>query len=253
VIDPNQALAGLPEGLRQELLDELNGIVRNYRERRWEPAELDGGKLCEVVYSILRGHVDGAFPDHASKPANMVDACKELEGATGFPRTVRIQIPRMLVAMYEIRNNRNVGHVGGDVSPSHMDATVIVGMAKWVIAELVRLFHSTDTRTATVVVDALIERQVPLVWEVGDRRRILDPRLSRRDQALLLLYSSTEPVHVATLAGWIEYERRYLARDVVRPLHAARLVDFEADSGLVHLSPTGIDDIEARLLRRVAV
>ena len=43
-------------------MKEFNKILRNFRERRWEPAELDGGKLCEIVYSILRGHVDGSFP-----------------------------------------------------------------------------------------------------------------------------------------------------------------------------------------------
>ena len=72
-------LAGIPEPLRNELTKALNEILRNYRERRWEPSELNGGKLCEVVYTILRGHVDGKFPPKASKPANMVDACKALE------------------------------------------------------------------------------------------------------------------------------------------------------------------------------
>lgn len=47
----------------------------------------------------------------------MVDACERLEQAPAskFPRSVRIQIPRVLIAFYEIRNNRGVGHVGGDV------------------------------------------------------------------------------------------------------------------------------------------
>ena len=84
--------------------------------------------MCEVVYTILRGHIDGAFPARAKKPANMVDACRSLETETGFPRTIRIQIPRMVIALYEIRNNRGVGHVGGDVDPNHMDATAVVAI-----------------------------------------------------------------------------------------------------------------------------
>jgi len=48
----------------------------------------------------------------------------------------------MLIAQYEIRNNRGVGHVGGDVDQNHMDAKIVVEMAKWTIAELIRLFHS---------------------------------------------------------------------------------------------------------------
>src|SRR5262249_41243927 len=115
-MDPKTAFAGIHDGLRTPLLAAFNEIMRNFRERRWEPSELNGGKLCEVVYSILRGHVDGKMPATPSKPKNMNDACRAIESdpkATAFPRAVRIQIPRMLVSLYEIRNNRGVGHVGG--------------------------------------------------------------------------------------------------------------------------------------------
>ena len=115
----------LPAGLRRQLFDAYNRILKNFREGRWEPSSLNGGKLCEIVYSVLRGHVDGKFPSKSSKPKNMVGACKALEQADSstFSRSVRIQLPRMLVALYEIRNNRGVAHSGGDVDPNHMDAT----------------------------------------------------------------------------------------------------------------------------------
>ncbi|CBE67456.1 protein of unknown function [Candidatus Methylomirabilis oxygeniifera] len=84
--DSNEILEGtllqaVPEGLRQELLSAYGRILRNFRERRWEPAELNGGKLCEVVYTILRGYMDGKYPKKSSKPKNMVDACCGLEQA----------------------------------------------------------------------------------------------------------------------------------------------------------------------------
>jgi len=84
----------LPPSLRDELLDAFNQIVKNYRERRWEPAELNGGKLSEVAYTILKGYADGKYPAKAKKPSNMVDACKRLETeAAHAPRSIRIQIP----------------------------------------------------------------------------------------------------------------------------------------------------------------
>src|SRR5215210_4062315 len=133
-------LTGIPDSLRQEIVDEFGHIVSNFREGRWGPAELDGGRFCEIVYSILKGYVDGKFPASASKPPDMVGACKALEQADKdlFPRSIRIQIPRMLMGMYEIRNNRGVGHVGGDVDPNEMDAVAILQLAKWILAELVR-------------------------------------------------------------------------------------------------------------------
>src|SRR5882757_8029621 len=102
------ALSSLPVGLRDVLIGSFNTIIKNFREGRFEPAELNGGKLCEVVFTILRGHVDEKFPAKPSKPPNMVDACKNLEKADPnlFSRSVRIQIPRVIIALYEIRNNR---------------------------------------------------------------------------------------------------------------------------------------------------
>jgi hypothetical protein len=243
-----KALGQLPESLRQELSTAFNAIVTNYGQGRWEPSELNGGKLCEVVYSILRGHVDGSYPARASKPRNMLDACKALEQNSGQPRPIRIQIPRVLVALYEIRNNRGVGHVGGDVDPNHMDAVLVLEMAKWLMAELVRIFHDVDIATATAVVDAIVERTVPIIWEVGGQRRVLDPTLTQRDRTLLLLYASAGSVDETDLISWIEARSpSAYRRDVLRKLHRERLVEYHAATNTVRISPLGLDYVESNL------
>src|SRR5262249_37594630 len=124
MIDATTLLASIPAALRKELLEAYSEIVQNFVEERWEPAELNGGKICEVVYSIINGFLSGAFPPKAHKPPNMVSACRALENIAPDPnrlgdRSLRILIPRLLPFLYEIRNNRGVGHVGGDVSPNH--------------------------------------------------------------------------------------------------------------------------------------
>src|SRR4051794_37284357 len=91
-----QVLGQLPSGLRDELLAEYAKIMRNYRETRWEAAELDGGRFCEIVYSILRGYVDGAYPAGATKPQNFPRACEDLGSASrSHPQSVRLGIPRV--------------------------------------------------------------------------------------------------------------------------------------------------------------
>ena len=44
-----------PTALRETLLSSYQLIMANYSERRWEPAELNGGKFCEAAYSIVHG------------------------------------------------------------------------------------------------------------------------------------------------------------------------------------------------------
>jgi hypothetical protein len=250
---PHDALAGLPPKLRADLVGEFQKIVSNYAESRWEPAELSGGKLAEAAYCICEGIATGAFPAAATKPSNMVDACKKLEGHTGAPRSVRIQIPRMIVALYEIRNNRNVGHLGGDLDPSHMDAVCVLQMAKWIVAELVRVLHSLSIEEATAVVDALVEREVPLVWKVGGRRRVLDPDMRMPDKTLVLLHGVAGPAAEDELRSWVERpEARLYRRDVLRRLHAAKLVEYDPAAGTVEISPLGVARVEEKILKQAA-
>lgn len=171
-----------------------------------------------------------------------------MENVSGFSRSVRILIPRMLVPLYEIRNNRNVGHVGGDVDPSHMDALCVVSMAKWILAELVRLFHAVDTGAATIVVESLIEREVPVIWEADGQRRVLQPGLSTRDKVLLLLYATPEAVKDADLMSWIEYGHVSRFRsNILGQAHSDRLVEYNAKTRFVRLSPLGMKYVEENL------
>ena len=80
----------------------------------------------------------------------------------------------MLPPLYEVRNNRGVGHAGGDVNPNYMDATVAIGICNGILAELVRVFHGMSISEAQRLVDALNERRVPLVWESEEVKRGLD-------------------------------------------------------------------------------
>jgi len=154
----------------------------------------------------------------------------------------------MITALYEIRNNRGVGHAGGDVDPNAMDATAVLYMSKWILAEIVRVLHTLSTDDATDIVDALVEREVALVWSSGDLKRVLKPGLTLKQQMLVLLVSEPGDVKEADLIKWME--RPNLARfrrDVLRPAHKAKLIEHDEKSGLVKLLPPGVEQAEQLL------
>ena len=252
-MDPAKVLGHLPVGLRDELLHAFNEIVTNFRNGKWEPSELNGGKLCEVVYTILKGHTDSSYPAKAAKPRDMVTACRQLEQASSsFPRAIRIQIPRVLIALYEVRNNRGVGHVGGEVDPNHMDATMVLHNARWVMAELIRVFHNVDITTATAAVEALTEREVPLIWSINGQKRILSGALKTKEKVLLLLYSqSTAVVSESDLVAWTEHSNAAVfRRDILGKGHKARLWEYDKRAKTISLSPLGITEVETKLTNR---
>lgn len=261
MIDPARALARLPAGLRGELIDSYREITKNFIERRWEPSELRGGKFAEVVYCIVNGALSGSFPTRASKPKNMADACRTLEGKPANAtlvgdKSLRVFIPRALVFLYDVRNQRGVGHVGGDVDPNNMDASAVVALASWVMAELVRIFHGVTTQEAQDTVEALVERKTPLIWEVepGGIKRVLDPEMGAKDQVLMFLHHSTGWVSAADLQNWVEYKNPTNFRDnVLSALHKPRrLIEFDAAGDRAKISPLGAADVEQRLLKTAA-
>lgn len=247
------ALHGIPDGLRVELLGVYTALLRNFREGNWEGCVLGGGKVCEIVFSIVKGKVDGTFPDRARKPANMVAACQELERSGGnVGRGLRIQIPRVILAVYEIRNNRGGGHVGGEVDSNHMDATLVVAATKWMLAELVRALHALTPVQARQVVDAIVDRELPMIWEVDGRKRVLAAHLSAEEKALLLLYTSNAPMLREVLRTWTGYANQSrFGSDILQPLHARALIHLSSDN-LVHLSPIGTTYVEGKVLPRAS-
>lgn len=254
MLDHDRLLASLPTGLRTELLTCYQAIVRNYAQSRWEPAELNGGKFCEVVYTILDGATSGSFSSSAAKPPNLVDACRAIEGRVAAParvgdRSLRILISRVLPFLYEIRNNRGVGHVGGDVSPSREDAEVVLAVSSWIMAELIRIFHSVTLSEAQLAVDSTVQRRHPLVWGHGSIKRVLNPKLSKGNQVLVLLYSEPGWVEVKTLHAWIEYSSLSTFRgQVLKKLRGRRLCEYDTSNDKVCLTPNGLKLVESSLL-----
>lgn len=247
---PEDAFSSLPSTLRDDLLAAFNEIIKNFREHRWEPSELNGGKLCEAVFTVAEGYLNGAnYPPRATKPQRFPQACLALEqkyAQVPGSRSPRILIPRMMVGLYDIRNNRGVGHAGAEVDPNHMDATVVVYMSKWLVAELVRLLHSLSTAEATEIVDGLIEREVAWVWSHEDSKRVLRTGLTWKQQTLVLLLTQTGAVAEANLVRWLEHKSTASYRkDVLRPMHRDRLIDYDESKRTIRLLPPGVTAAEA--------
>ena len=158
-------------------------------------------------------------------------------------------IPRMLPALYEIRNNRSVGHVGGDVDPNHMDAIAVLSLCNWIMGELVRVYHSLNVTEAQKIVDGLAEVRIPLVWSDGFKKRVLQPKLTLPEQLLLLIATTLPEVSVTQLIEWSEpSDKRYFMK-LLRSFHKKRLVEFDEGANTIQILPPGTTMVQ-ELLRK---
>ncbi len=241
-----------PEDILKNLEQNYIKLKGNFLDRKYEPSELNGGKFCETVFRLLEWHTSEthSYTPFGIKINDFGQSIRKFENLTNFTNSVRFHIPKLLNAIYDIRNKRGVGHVGGDVNPNYMDSVFVVSACDWIIAELIRIFHQIDTEKAQDIVDGLVTKKIPLIWEIGDVKRVLNPKLSFIDKTLVLLYSEfPKNILENILFNWVEHSNiSYFKRDVLKHLHKKKFIEYDIKSGKITISPTGRKYVEGNKL-----
>lgn len=151
-----------------------------------------------------------------------------------------------------MRGKRGIGHIGGDVDANQIDLKSAVQLSDWIICEIIRIYHKLSLEEAQAIVDSVQSRLVPEVWEVGGKKRVLQPGLSYKEKALLLMYSEPDQgVLMEDLFEWTEHSNKSgFRKHVLRPLHGDKLIEYDETSEIVYLSPIGNAEVEANILAK---
>lgn len=246
------ALAGVPEPFRGKLISSYLGVRDAFASGDHDAAGLRSGVFAETVLRLLQQLLTGTHTAFGTQLPGFEDEVRRLQRlpATSGHESLRVVIPRAVGFLYTIRNKRGIGHAGGEVEANAIDAATCVRVCDWCLCELLRMHHNMFLEEAQALLDAIAVRAVPSVWLVNGRKRVLDTALDYRSQALLLVYSSADAsVMEEDLRDWMEYPTPARFRErVLRPLHSARLIEWDKDTGTVSISPTGVAQVEARIL-----
>lgn len=231
----NRIRADFHSKFPKDVVDALIGsyieIKENYYLGRHEPAELNGGKFTEATVRLLQYTLNGGKYDPLGKHIqNMSNTLRSFEQIPQgqFHESYRIHIPRILSVIYDIRNKRGVGHLSGDVNPNIADATLIVTCCDWVFAELYRLNYGCSITDAQKTIETLVQRKNPLIYQIGDTKRVLNSKLDMSKQTLLLLSECyPEIVNEKDLIKSIEPSNPSMyRRSVLKRLHGERMIEY---------------------------
>jgi len=245
------ALANVPAKFRDRIVEAYLDLKTRHTEAKYDAAGISTGKLCETVLRLLQHEVFGKSTPFGTKIPNFAGECQKLIASpkSSGSESQRVILPRALLYLYTIRNKRGIGHVGGDVDANRIDSATMARVADWVMAELTRIYHKLSLEEAQDLLDSLATRNLPLVWEVGSKKRILQPELSAAEKTLLLLYHEPDSaVPSEDLADWVQYSGTSMyRRRVLDGLHDKVFVEYDRESEIVHLSPTGAEKAEKLL------
>jgi len=213
-----------PKPLVSRLIRHYGTVKSNYLHRHLEPRELNCAKFAEVVFRMIQYETD---PTHYYTPLSqslpsvdtLITQFQNL--SPHFDDSLRLHIPRVLKSVYGVRNKRGVGHTG-IIDANLMDATLLVSVCDWVMAELVRLYHDCLPDEAQQIVDSLVKRSVPIVYDKDGVKTLLK-EIPYDEGTLLLLYNEGEKdVPLSDLFKWVghtnitNFRRRILGNYIKR-------------------------------------
>lgn len=241
-------LQSIPTLFRVRIIREYSNIKIRYKKGDFDSSGLSCGKFCEEILRFLQHVLTGVhigFTEEIKNFQSEISKFEKIDKAKGND-SLRIIIPRALMFLYTLRNKRNIGHSGGDVEANEIDSLTIGRISDWIICEFIRIFHNSSLEEAQQIVNLISSRNIPAIWEVNGKKRVLLKNLSAKEKVMLLTYSREEQaVFFEDLINWIEYQNKTdFKSKVLFPLHNEGMIEFDKELNMIFLSPKGSKQVE---------
>lgn len=192
--------------LVDELLEAYSEAKRNFYEGGHRLNAVEGGRFCEAAWRLLEERTHGSFMP-LGQTLNTEAVSNKLANLPvgSHPESVRLHIPRSLRVVYDIRNKRNAAHLADGIDPNLQDATLVIGILDWVLAEFVRLYHGVGAGEAQKIVEDLVTRRAPIIEEFDGFLKVLRTDLGASDLVLVLMYHRGQNgATLAELKEWVK-------------------------------------------------
>lgn len=221
------ALSGVPPEIADALEEEYQKIETRFARRDWGPAELNGGRFAEAVLRYLEWKQLGKKHTPIGSQLNRQVIVNNVSKDPGIPDGLRIHVLNCAELLLDIRNKRDVAHLGNQVDVCEMDSRLVLRLAKWGLAEIIREEASLVSKEIQVLIDNLTIKEVPLVEEIDGDILVVGKHLRAIEQSLVVLYRS--------YPGSVEIE---ILRQAVRYMNAGRfrgLLEEKANNRIVYI------------------
>lgn len=243
----------LPQEIVEHLLDEYQEIKKHFAFGKYRPSELNGGRFAECVLRLIQ-HLDNPpYTPFGTSLGNSDTIIRRIEGNAALHESWRFFVPRLTRILLDMRNRRDVAHVGGDVSPNYPDSVFISHSADWILTEILRIHYNCSIESARKIADSINEVQVPLIADVDGFVRVQNTSLNVRSKVLAILYyKNPAKIRDLDLIKWTKYSNASkFKREILAGLDAEALIHYE--NGLCTLLPKGIAHTEKHISMELLV
>lgn len=240
--------------LIERLFESYQLAYDNFYRSKCRPCCFECGRFSEVALRMLQEVTIGVYIPLGKPIPKFSNEVLKLEKAdkSKFPQSLRIQIPRILQVIHDVRNKRDVGHVGGDVDANYSDATLSLTACNWVLTEFLRIYYTSDIKTAQELVNSIVKIRIPLIQDFNGFLKLLKPNLSLPKKILAFLYfRGTQGATVNELHKWLAHRiRKDHMNETVRRLEHEKAY-IHKEKGICRITDTGLKYVDENVTLQI--
>lgn len=222
-------------------LDHFISATDTFGQTDWERCIARSGKFVEAMLKALGAHCNITFEaGRKFKADKLINALQNLPDGS-FDDSLRLLIPRACRLIYDIASNRGARHDPHEIDANSMDASLVIPMCGWILAEAIRFAQKGAPDDALEVVESLVEKKYPAV-EVIDGRVYLHAKGKSAVDVLLVTLVKNHPKRMSrseliTSAQGNGFSRANASTAIGR---IRQYVDEDPNDGKMRLLSTGL-------------
>lgn len=231
------------------------GVVESYGEMQqrflagdWQPAELDGGRLCEAVARGLYQLDTGAVA-HSDLPGTLCDLMEDFKRKRphNLSASERHHFCKAIRLVYKLRSDRGPVHISPIYTANYMDSMLIVHVCKWMFAEFLRLAWNADRNVIAETIEQIVQLEHALIHELDGKPLVLTRGIGAAEEVLLLLsHAIGNRLNRGQIRQFAKLQKPATLNAAIAKMIVNREVR-EDDDGLIALTPKG----QARVMTEV--
>ena len=124
-----------------------------------------------------------------------------------------------------------------EIDPRHIDASLAVHAASWIVAEFIRQFHVDDEREVSAAMAALMRTYTPFIEVFGDEEIVTKVVSCELELLLLLTNSGSRGLTRTKLGKACQYSPSSITRHL-KKMTSSRLI-YLSQAGNYHITGSG--------------
>jgi hypothetical protein len=157
-------------------------------------------------------------------------------------------LAKVLRAIYKLRSQRGAVHVSPTYTANEIDSRMILESVRWILADLLRIFVTTDRDSVAQTVRSLARFPQPLIRNIGDTPFLQSVSFTTEEEVLAHLLDADDGLETSTLVNLIPKSSSGV-RAALSNLSNANTRQIVNRSGRWIIADLGVKRIEQRIAR----